>query len=252
LQLPAINANAQSDASKRDSTRADQLAQEQQRFLPLPHKPFEACETTHTDIDKRSLVTVATNCYSAPVRWAHHAVTIKVFVDSVELCCEHQRVAVHLRNHGKNQYILEPRHYLKLLERKPGGVINGRPFKGMIGKTWGHDFELLQRELEYRYEGEGTKKFVNVLLLFTKYSEEEVRQAVSRCVQRRAFSDEAVLGVLSNEPLDRSHSRLDLSHRPELIMVSDGIRSAALYDRVLNPSCDQPLINEGAIEEVVA
>jgi len=244
LQLPARRIPG---AGIPGATRSDLLNEEQPCFLALEPTRFEACETIRTDIDKRSLVTVQTNRYSAPVRWAHHAVMIKVFVDSVELWCEHQRVAIHKRCHDKDKYILEPRHYLKLLERKPGGVINGRPFKGMIGKTWGHDFELLRRELEYRYEGEGTRKFVNVLLLFTKHSEEEVRQAVKRCVHRRAFSDEAVMGVLNNEPLDRSHNRLDLSHRPELVMVSDGIRSAALYDRLLNPSSDQQMN-----EEVVA
>lgn len=87
------------------------------------------------------------------------------------------------------------------LEQDRDRPANGRPFKGMIGKTWGHDFDLIRRELEYRYEGEGTKKFVNVLLLFSQCSEDEVRQAVQRCVRRRAFSDEAVVGVLRNEPL---------------------------------------------------
>ena len=219
-----------------DRSRSDMLKEEQRCFHALQPTPFEACETIHTNIDKRSLVTVHTNRYSAPTRWAHHPVMIKLFVDSLELWCEHQRVAVHVRDHGKGQYILEPRHYLKLLERKPGSVINGRPFKGMIGKTnrgWGYDFELLRRELEYRYEGDGTRKFVNVLLLFIQYGEDDVRQAVSRCVQRRAFSDEAVLGVLRNEPLDYSHRQLDLSHLPDLTMVPDGIRSAALYDRLL-------------------
>jgi len=217
-----------------DRSREELFKEEQRCFIPPQPTPFEACEKIDTHIDKRSLVTVATNRYSVPTRWAHHPVTIKVFVDSLELWCDHQRVAVHPRHHGKGQYILEPRHYLNLLEQKPGGVVNGRPFKGMIGKTWGHDFDLLRRELEYRYEGEGTKKFVKVLLLFSQYGEDDVRQAVTRCVRRRAFSDEAVLGVLRNEPLDHTHRQLDLSHRPELVMVSDGIRPAALYDRLLS------------------
>ena len=101
------------------------------------------------------------------------------------------------------------------------------------GGGWGTDFDRLRRELEYRYEGEGTRKFINVLLLFTEYDPDEVRHAVSRCVQRRAFSDEAVLGVLRNEPIGSTHRRLDLSHRPELLNVGDGIRPAALYDRLL-------------------
>ena len=85
----------------------------------------------------------------------------------------------------------------------------------------------------YRYEGEGTRKFIDVLLLFGQYPEEDVKQAVNLCVRRRAFSDEAILGVLRNEPVSPSR-RLDLSHRPELCQVSDGIRSASVYDQLLS------------------
>jgi len=221
-----------------DRRRDELLTEERRGFLPLPPTAFEACELIDTEIDKRSLVTVRTNCYSAPTRWAHHPVRVKLFVDAVELWCEHRRVARHRRHHGKGQYILEPTHYLNLLRTKPGSLDNARPFKGMTGcgasGGWGTDFDRLRRELEYRYEGEGTKKFINVLLLFTEHEPDAVRQAVTRCVRRRAFSDEAVLGVLGNEPIYHGHRRLDLSHRPELWNVGDGIRPAALYDRLLH------------------
>lgn len=216
-----------------DRRRDTLLDEERRSFLPLPPAPFEACERIDTMIDKRSLVTVKLNCYSAPTQWAHHAVRIKLFVDAVELWCEHQCVARHARHHGKGQYILEPTHYLNLLRTKPGSLDHARPFKGMIGRTWGVDFDRMRRELEYRYEGQGTSKFINVLLLFTEYEPDDVRQAVSRCVQRRAFSDEAVLGVLRNEPINHGHRRLDLSHRPELRNLGDGIRPAAMYDQLL-------------------
>jgi transposase len=250
LQLPGPRPH-------QDRRRGELLAEERRSFLPLPSTTFEACELINTTIDKRSLVTVKTNCYSAPTRWAHHPVQVKLFVDAVELWCEHQRVARHRRSYDKGQYILEPTHYLNLLRTKPGSLNNARPFKGMLrgtcqgnapggkgsgdkasgGRTsggWGVDFDRLRRELEYRYEGAGTKKFINVLLLFTEYEPDLVRQAVSRCVQRRAFSDEAVLGVLRNEPIPGTHRRLDLSHRPELLDVGDGIRPAALYDQLLH------------------
>ena len=84
-----------------------------------------------------------------------------------------------------------------------------------------------------RYDGEGTRKFINVLLLLTKYPEADVRQAVSLCVKRRAFSDEAVLSVLRNEPV-RPTGRLDLSDRPELMNVDDGIRPTSVYDQLLS------------------
>ena len=50
-----------------------------------------------------------------------------------------------------------------------------------------------------------------------------------------------------SEPMDHTHRHLDLSHRPELIRVSDGIRPAALYDRLLQSPCHQD-----SCEEVMA
>ncbi len=47
-----------------------------------------------------------------------------------------------------------------------------------------------------RYEGEGARKYIDILLLFTRWPVEAVHQAVSICVKRRAFSDEAVESVL--------------------------------------------------------
>ena len=81
---------------------------------------------------------------------------------------------------------------------------------------------------------DGTRKYINILLLFSKYpQEEDVKQAVGLCVGRRAFSDEAVLGVLRNEPL-RPTTRLDLSDRPELLEVDNGVRPAGVYDQLLD------------------
>jgi len=211
-------------------TRGQLLEQEKRCLRPLPDQPFPAYRECSTFVDKRSLVQYETNCYSAPVRWAYHPVVIKVFVDRIELFCEQQQVAVHERCYGRHQYVFTPEHYLKLLEKKPGSLDNARPFKG---QPWGEDFDLMRRELEYRSEEHGTRQFIDILLLMTEYPRDDVKQAVSLCVRRRAFVPEAVLSVLRNEPV-RPRGQLDLSDRPDLVTVSDGIRPAAIYDELLH------------------
>jgi hypothetical protein len=59
----------------------------------------------------------------------------------------------------------------------------------------------------------------------------EVQTAVNRCVQRRAFAYEAVVSALRNEPV-RPAMILDLSDRPELMNVPEGLRPASLYDQL--------------------
>jgi hypothetical protein len=116
------------------------------------------------------------------------------------------------------------------LEKKPGEIHHGRPFKGA---PWGADFACMRRELEYRYEGKGTRKYIGILLLFTRYSAEAVRQAVSLCVRRRAFSDEAVQSILDYQPPSLC-AALDLSDRPAFQVEGTGIRPASAYDGLLS------------------
>jgi len=208
--------------------RRELFAQERACLRPLPAARFEACVQHATFADKRSLVQTDTNRYSVPVGWAYHPALIKAFADRIEIWCGQEKVAQHPREFAKGQYVLTPEHYLPLLALKPGSLDNARAFKG---QPWGQDFERFRKELEYRREEAGTRQYIDTLLLMTKHPPEEVKRAVSLCVQRRAFAYEAVLGVLRNEPV-RALARLDLSDRPELVIEGDGIRPAAIYDHL--------------------
>jgi hypothetical protein len=221
-------------------------------LLPLPAEPFAACLERSSIVDKESLVQFDGHRYSTPVRWAHHPCVLRGLVDRVEIYCEHEKVAEHRRGYGPEQFVLDPRHYLPLLERKPGCLDQARPFQR---NPWGEDFALLRRELEYRSGDDGTRQFIRVLLLMTEHPEEQVRQAVEVCVKRRAFSVEAIVAAMRNEPLSTPVRRLDLAHRPELAAVGEGIRPTSLYDELIGE--DEPPAREGDLpapagEEVAA
>ena len=124
--------------------------------------------------------------------------------------------------------MLDPLHYLKLLQRKPGSLDNARAFKG---QPWGQDFDLMRSELEYRHPKVGTLRYIDILMLLTEYPEAQVKAAVKLCVRLRAFSKDAVLNVLRNEPLSK-RGRLDLSNRPELVMQGNGVRDTGIYDQL--------------------
>jgi hypothetical protein len=47
-----------------------------------------------------------TNDYSLPVRWAHHPVQIKGFINRIEIWTQQQGVATHIRSYGRHQYVL--------------------------------------------------------------------------------------------------------------------------------------------------
>lgn len=99
--------------------------------------------------------------------------------------------------------------------------------------------------MEYRYDGEGTKKFINVLLLFCEYEASQVKAAVKTCISRRAFNDEAVRNILEYQP-DTIRKNIDLAKRPELQIKTNGIRKASEYDKCLLKSFKNT--NEGSLQ----
>ncbi len=228
--LAACMKDLERQRSRSDKSIKDLLDEDRDYFLALPATPFEACIQQSTFAGKQSLVRFDTNDYSVPVEYAHHQVLVKGFVDRVNIYVAGELIARHARSYESSEFILNPLHYIPLLERKPGGIHNARPFKG---EPWGEDFGRMRSELEYRYGSKGTKKFVKVLLLFSKFPEEDVKCAVNRCVKSRAFSEDAVMGALLYEPRSRWPS-LDMSPYPDLQLEVDGRRSLSEYDLLLD------------------
>ena len=209
-------------------TVGDLLEEERPYLLALQSERFAACVRRSTFVDSHSLVRADTVRYSVPVEWAYHPCVIEVFVDKIRIWCDRKLVAVHERCYTPGQFVLEPMHYLKLLQRKPGSLDNARAFKG---QPWGEAFDLMRSELEYRDPQDGTLHYIEILMLFTEYPEVQVKAAVELCVRRRAFSKDAVVNVLRNEPLPK-RGRLDVSDRPELAIQGNGIRDTGIYDQL--------------------
>ena len=209
-------------------TVGELLEEERPYLLALQSERFAACRRRSTFVDSHALIHMDTVRYSVPVEWAYHPCVIEAFVNQVRIWCNHELVAVHERCYIPGQFVLDPMHYLKLLQRKPGSLDNARAFKG---QPWGEQFDLMRKELEYRHPKVGTFEYIEILMLFTEYPEVQVKAAVELCVRCRAFSKDAVLNVLRNEPLS-NRNRLDLSDRPELATQGNGMRDAGIYDRL--------------------
>jgi transposase len=234
-----LEADCRRDLSKVDDrqtlSRGELLEKERAAFLPLPAAPFLACREEATHVSKQLLVRFDGSDYSAPTELAHRACVVRGFVDRVEIEVDHQPVAVHQRSYENGSFVLDPVHYLKLLERKPGSLDNARPFKG---DQWGQELGAMRKELEYRQPGgAGTKQFIGILQLALTHPLETLRRAVGVCVGRRAYGLAAVVNVLGNEP-PRQSPRLDLSQRQDLSGVADGVRSLSVYDQLASePAC---------------
>jgi len=217
-------------AARSNEIQKDRLEEERKLFLPLRLPRYLACVEKQSKVNKYSMIRYGNNDYSVPIKWAHQECCIRAFVNHIEILIEDQVVAKHKRSFDSNQYILDPYHYIYLLKKKPGLIKNGVPFKNY---DWGSDLNKMKNQLEYRYAEDGTKRFINILLMFKKYGYIKTRKAIRICVKRSSFNDEAVKNVLEYEAPKQSKF-LDLSHRPDLENVSKGVRPINIYDQLLN------------------
>ena len=167
--------------------------EDQASFLPLPAAPFDACRKASTTVNSLSLVRFDGNDYSVPVRYAHHPVVVKGYVDRVEVCYRQERIATHRRLWVREDVSFEPLHYLALLERKPGALDHARPLK-----NWDLPdcFAVLRRRLEDERAGEGTREFIRVLRLLEKHSLPDLTRAVTKGLRSGVLIRDAIAQFL--------------------------------------------------------
>jgi hypothetical protein len=137
----------------------------------------------------------------------------------VEVCRGGRVIARHARCWGREQRILEPLHYLALLERKPGALDYGKPFA-----QWDLPdcFWVLRARLERERDGEGTREFIKVLQLLDVHSLGEVTRAVERGLGCNALIRDAIAQFLiPQEDWGATTFRLDGRELLRRVKVAD-------------------------------
>ena len=117
--------------SREAATVGEVWAQEQRHLLPLPRVPFACCQVTVARVNRYAMVTYDRNRYSVPAGLAGRSVTLKAFVDRIEVSDAAHVVAAHPRSYERDREILAVEHYVEVLGRKPGAVVHGRIFAGL-------------------------------------------------------------------------------------------------------------------------
>ncbi len=169
------------------------LRDDQAAFLPLPATEFDACRKVSTTSSSLSLVRFDCNDYSVPVRYAHHTVVVKGYIDRVVICHKDKLIATHTRLWGKEEVSFDPLHYLALLERKPGALDHARPLEGWQLPDC---FGVLRRRLEDEKGGKGTREYINVLRLLEEHSVSSLSRAVEKGLRINALTRDAIAQFL--------------------------------------------------------
>lgn len=171
-----------------DRTVAAVWEEEKQVLLALPTRPFACCRILHVKSDHYARVCFETNWYSVPVAHAGCFLTLKAYVDHLEIWWGQELVATHQRSYGRREEILDPLHYLPELEKKPRAWQNARPLKsGKLPPV----YTSALAELALR-GSEGVKEFARIMQLEELFGQDILTRALERAVGSRVLSLGAV------------------------------------------------------------
>lgn len=119
-----------------------------------------------------SFVLYDTNSYSVEVSYVGQSVQVLVFAKRIVVKFQDKIIANHERSFGRYQRIYDPWHYIPLLERKPGALRNGAPFKRLVLPS---SMDGVRKKLaEY---SDGDKQFIRILLQVPQYGLQAVEEA---------------------------------------------------------------------------
>ena len=122
------------------------------------------------------LITFERNRYSVPASFANRPVSLRVYPERLVIVAEGQTVCTHERiidrsHREPGKVIYDWRHYLAVIQRKPGALRNGAPFTEVPDI-----FRRLQDHM-LRKEG-GDREMVDILSLVLHHDESAVLRAV--------------------------------------------------------------------------
>ena len=140
------------------------------------------------------LVHLDINRYSVPASFANRPVNLRVYPDRLVVVAEGQVVCEHVRiveraHDLPRRTIYDWRHYLAVIQRKPGALRNGAPFAEMP-----EAFRKLQAQLLPRPGGD--REMVDILALVLQHDEQAVLCAVELALEDGVATKTHVLNVL--------------------------------------------------------
>ena len=213
-----------------DGTIGERFKQDRQALLPLPAAPYDACDKRATRVSSLSLVRYRTNDYSVPVTYGHREVLVRGYVHDVVISCGTEVIARHERSYERDDFVLDPLHYLRLIEQKTGALDQAAP---LAGWSLPGEFAVLRRLLEARMGKPGKREYVQVLRLMETFETGDVHAGVKDALRLGAIGFDAVKHLVLCR-IERRPPHLDLEIYPYLPRARVDTTSASEYMRLLS------------------
>jgi len=165
--------------------------EEERDFLVKTALPFDACIAQEVRVSSQCLVSYDGNRYSVPCSYANKSVQRRSYAGHVRFFADGRLIAEHVRIFARDKTICEPEHYIPVLERKPGALRNGRPFREWLLPT---GLQTL-RDALVGVKG-GDRHLAAILAVIPQYGIEAVNVACELALEAGLMNKNAVLNIL--------------------------------------------------------
>jgi hypothetical protein len=119
--------------------------------------------------------------------------------------------------------IFNPWHYLRALERKPGALRNGAPFKDWCLPE---GIEQVQQRLKRRY-ADWDRQFVGILQAVALYGPEAIEDACLQALKMNVISKETVLNIVHRNR--DQHPEVVVDPPPHLVLKQEPVADCRRY-----------------------
>jgi transposase len=210
-----------------DCTVAEVFAEEQPRLHHVAAS-FAGYKELAVRVSPTSLVAYDTNRYSVDTAAVGRTVMLRAYADRIVVVDAGVVIGEHLRVFDRHQIRYDPWHYVAVLQRKPGALRNGAPFR---------DWELPPPLSEMRQalgaRADGDRQFVGILGAIATYGLDPVVAACAEALVAGATSRDVVLNILGRIHDDPDAPTCDTpAHLPPLTVAP--LADCGRYDALLS------------------
>jgi transposase len=162
--------------------------------LMKPGRPFDGFVEHTKRVSPTCLVHFDRNRYSVPASFANRPVSLRIYPERIVVVAEGQRLCEHVRvidraHSSPGRTIYDWRHYLAVVQRKPGAMRNGAPFTELPDA-----FRKLRQQL-LKHAG-GDREMVDILALVLQHDEQAVLCAVELALEAGVATKTHILNIL--------------------------------------------------------
>lgn len=189
-----------------------QVFQDERSFL-IPYRGcFDSYKILPEVVSPCSLVTFDTNRYSVPVAYVGQPVNVLIYARKIGVQHKGKTIALHERSLHRYAHVYDAWHYVPLLERKPGALRNGAPFKNMALPD---PLQAVRQKLSHYSDGD--RRFISILLQVEPYGMQAVEQACALALSHGGCNDTVVMNYLKPPLMDNKAEEY-----PPLLSSSSG------------------------------